>query len=935
MRCKFGPVFLAIVTVASPATFAHVSHAAPAAGTAPARTSELDRLLADADRAEKAGNLNLAIIQLKNAALSAPGNGEVRARLGIALFRNGQAADAERELRQARKDGAPPNVVIPAILRTMLRREKMKELLAEFPDPPQTAIGGQAADILAARALALQALGKPQEARTAMNRSLAGRKDADGLVTSANLAQAQGDLGTAGSQLDEALKLSPANEDVLAGRVRVALRTGDLQRALANADDYVTRLPGSAAARISRIGVLFDLDQNAKASSDIAVLLKLRPDSPYADYFRAILMSRARDSAGARAFINKLAPEFVQSQPPIARTVAGIAQASGDLEQAGAILAALVAHHPDDRLSRIQLASVRLIQQNPQAALTALDPLKDTDDASVQALLAQAYLGLQQFDRATAALEVTNKSANPNPLLLEQLALVELQTGENDRSIRELRDLLRDNPDNVQLAAALIAALERAAKWDEALKTADELGAKAPNAVLPPFYRGEIQLARGRPAEAAAAFGRAIALDPKFLPALYYRAIAWVATGESGQAKKDLQSILAEAPDNMPAYLKLIEIAADHRQDQEALALFERAIQAAPKNPAPRIMLTRYLIARGKYQEAQAAGDALLKAVPDSPDGMALRGQIQALRGQTADAVRTIRSLTSSAKKPSPGAYAVLASALYAAHDEAGAEEAARRAIELNPRSIQTRMQLIEMQIAAAKPDNALASARAYASAYPGTDGDLLLGDTLLRLNRADEAEALLDRSLGTKPDARIVMMLSQIALRSHNEKKAVAVVNNWIRKNPADIAMRQRHAELLMQSGDLTAAGKEYELLVKEQPDDPQILNNLGWILQKDDPVRALSLVSLAAKIAPQSAEIADTLGWLQHQRGDAPGALATLRRAHDLNAGNPLIAYHLAVALDATGQRAAAKSLLQATLAKNPDFDGAAEAGQLLSHW
>jgi len=58
-------------------------------------------------------------------------------------------------------------------------------------------------------------------------------------------------------------------------------------------------------------------------------------------------------------------------------------------------------------------------------------------------------------------------------------------------------------------------------------------------------------------------------------------------------------------------------------------------------------------------------------------------------------------------------------------------------------------------------------------------------------------------------------------------------------------------------------------------------------------------------------------------------------LQRAHDLNADNASISYHLAVVLDASGQRAEAKSLLQATLAKNPKFDGADEAKQVLARW
>jgi len=41
------------------------------------------------------------------------------------------------------------------------------------------------------------------------------------------------------------------------------------------------------------------------------------------------------------------------------------------------------------------------------------------------------------------------------------------------------------------------------------------------------------------------------------------------------------------------------------------------------------------------------------------------------------------------------------------------------------------------------------------------------------------------------------------------------------------------------------------------------------------------------------------------------------------------------LALVLDATGKRAEAKSLLQATLERNPKFDGSDDARRVLTNW
>jgi putative PEP-CTERM system TPR-repeat lipoprotein len=892
------------------------------------------QFLNDADRALQAGNLSLALIQLKSAVRLAPTNGEARAQLGVALLQSGQAVAAERELRQAQSDYGPYDIVVPALLTAMLQRNEFKELLAEFPESTQAAQDRKTPDILAARAIALQSIGQPKAARAAMDHAVALRRDAEGLIGSARLAQQQGDLALARSQTDEALKLSPTNEGALRSRVLLALQAGDARKALENADEFIKRVPGSTTAKLLRIELLLELKNDQKAKQEVDGFLKETPNSLYGRYYRAVLMEHEKDFKGAWQLIQTLPPEFVQSQPPVALMIASIAVVAGYVESGSAILTTLVASHPDNHLARLQLAGLKLVQHAPQAALDVLNPLRTSDDPAIHALLAQAYLGLGRFDQAIPSLEIATSSSNDNTLLKQQLALVQLQVGENDHAIQGLRSLLENDPSNTQLAVSLIAALGRASKLDEALAVVDGLTKQAPASLLPPLYRAQILIARGNFTEAATELSDVLVRDPKFVPALYYRASLSLARGNPEEAQKDLQRIIAENPANVLAYVRLSEIALGNGRDQEGLAILNRAINAAPNDPLPRLALANYQVRASRYQDAQATIDALLRISQGNPEGLALRGQIQILRGQTEEAVKTFRTLAAG-NTTSPGAYALLATSLYASKNQLAAENAAKKAIELAPNSVQMQMILIDLQIGAGKGENALAAAQNYANANPGPDAELLLAETLLRLKRTSEAEAVLDKSLGSKPDVRVAMLLSQVAKTSRNFKKSGAVLTNWIAKNPNDINIRLRYAALLIEAGDFAAGRKEYEALFKRQPYDPIVLNNLSWLLQKDDPDRSFSLASLAARIAPQSPEIVDTLGWMKFQHMDAQGALPLLERAHSLDVKSPAISYHLARALDAAGRRAEAKTLLQAAMVDNPKFDGADDAAQLLARW
>jgi Flp pilus assembly protein TadD len=239
------------------------------------------------------------------------------------------------------------------------------------------------------------------------------------------------------------------------------------------------------------------------------------------------------------------------------------------------------------------------------------------------------------------------------------------------------------------------------------------------------------------------------------------------------------------------------------------------------------------------------------------------------------------------------------------------------------------------IEIADGKGDNALAAARDFTADNPGPAAVLLLAETFIRLKRTSDATAVLEKSLTSTPNSLVALRLAEIAKSSGDAKKSETVLSSWVAKNPTDQDMRRAYATSLLETGDVQGARREFEALLKQRPEDPIGLNNLGWLLQKDDPARALSMVSLAARIAPRSPEIADTLGWMKYQRREYQDALPLLQRAHDLDVDNAWITYHLALALDATGKRPQAKTLLASALAKNPKFDEVDAARKLLASW
>src|SRR5437764_7148176 len=235
------------------------------------------KLLQDADTAIKSGNVPLALIQLKNAVRIAPQDGNARAQLGLALLRSGDTVNAEQALRQARVDGAAEDIVVPALLRAMVLRSEFKQLLAEFGEPAQPATLKSAADIFAARAIALQTLGEPQRAKAAMDRALSARRDVTVLLAAAILARQQDDLPSANAFADEAIKIDPANLQASLVKMQTLRQMKESEKALAIADEVYKRFPKSVPVKIVRIELLLDLKQDAKATSEVDEILAVSP----------------------------------------------------------------------------------------------------------------------------------------------------------------------------------------------------------------------------------------------------------------------------------------------------------------------------------------------------------------------------------------------------------------------------------------------------------------------------------------------------------------------------------------------------------------------------------------------------------------------------------------------------------------------------------
>jgi putative PEP-CTERM system TPR-repeat lipoprotein len=900
----------------------------------PVSNAAVKQYVADAQKALKEGNIRLTLILLKNALKAAPKNAVLRAQLGFVYQQAGDPVSAERELRQARSDGAPPQTTTPALLQAMLMRHEEAKLLEEFPDPGPTAKGNDSANILKGRALALQATGKPADANAAMDRSLALHRDVSGLLTKAQIAELQKNPDLAKQLTDEALKSDPKNLTVLMFKLGVLMLANDNTAALGLSNQLIQTNPNNFAARLVRIELFLKLKQDNQAKADVDAILAKSPNAPVGLYYKALLRARANDVKEAWRIAQSLPPEFTQASPSTAIMVAQMAISSGNVDTGAAILSAALAKSPSNLELRVRLAAVRLRQNSPQDALSVLEPIKDSTDPRALALLSQAYLKLNRSSDALDVLNRLNATAPSNLGVKREIALVELQAGQADQALKDLIELAAKQPTDPTVVGPLIAALVQAKRYPEALAAADRLGGEPKQRTQALFFRGEILLQQADVNGALAVFQKVLQLDPKNVPTIYLRAQLFTKQHKLPEATRDLQTILTIDPKNVSALVQLAEVSAQQNKDNDVRALLAKATGLAPQNPAPRLALTRYLVNRKDLKGALSVASDTVRVLPKNADALVLMGQLQLGLGQKKDAVTTFKSLAALQPR-SARAQLLVANALFANGDRAGAADALNAAAAREPNSGDVCAAQINLMIAQGDLDGAVNKARTFQTANPSAAADVLLADTLVKAKKLDQAASVLTQSYSAHPNSTALSRLAQLKIAAGDTKQAAVLLGNWLKSNPRDLDVRIQYATMLLMIRDTAQAAAQFELCLQQDSKNIVALNNLGWLLQRSDPMRALSLTTLADKLSPNSPDVLDTMGMIKLGQKDAKGALDVLNRAHALRPKDGEITYHVVLALDANGKRESAKGLLAALLNSGVKFADLANATQLQASW
>ncbi len=257
-------------------------------------------------------------------------------------------------------------------------------------------------------------------------------------------------------------------------------------------------------------------------------------------------------------------------------------------------------------------AEEQLAKGKPEDAIKTISKIVEQNPTSGEAQVALARLQerLGNLDEAVAALtkakSMTTGAAKAE--VLAALASMDLLRG-------TAKDALADAKQSVELAptpstlAALARAQARSMDAPNALLTADKAVAAGPSSALAHEARGVALAALGRNEDAAAAFRKALELDPKLSRARAWLATTLVALDKPAEAVTEARKATEADPKNGEAFAALGRalLAVNPKDWNAAIAEAQQGAFLNPKSPYVQLSVGKIFEAAGNYDQAALA----------------------------------------------------------------------------------------------------------------------------------------------------------------------------------------------------------------------------------------------------------------------------------------------------------------------------------------
>jgi tetratricopeptide (TPR) repeat protein len=773
----------------------------------------------------QAGNVEEGIAAFEAGLRIAPSDIQMHLNLGTALRNKGDPEGAIRNFEIVLKSSPDDPEVHYQLGQALRQQGKLDDAIREF----ETALRLNA-EYQDAYYILGQTLRQSAAARRPRNAVPGESPAVAGLLKDGSRALAGGDITAALELFTEAVSADPKSAAAHTARGFALGRARDLTGAIASFQKAIELNPDLADAHYNLGAAYWYSGEKAKAATELEEAIRLNPAAAEAYSLRGVGYRDAGDLDSARRMAQcaiALNPRFPAGYFDLGLVLLRMGQLNQALGQfeAGLNLPAATGPPPDLQLAIEELRQ-RIAEQESAEAHNVLGRMLGLAGAGPRAVIAE-------FE---AAIRLKPELAEAH----NNLGLVFMQTGNDEKAIAEFRAAIQQRSDYADAHANLGAVLT--------------------------------------PTDAAASIAeleRAVALQPGLLKAHYNLAIAYGASPAHGVDKEieTLRKLMAMDANYPRAEFALGKALLRKGAVAEALERLERAVQAEPQFGEAQYQLGLALSRSGRRDEAAAVlkKSRELIAASQKDQSLALdmqEGRAAMGKGEVDQALQKFQRVANERPDLAEAHYQI-GTALAHKKDYSGAAVAFRKALELDPAHAGAKEALT--RVSAAREDSR----------------EISRLESYIRGGKFQEARPLLESYLNAHPDSAwgwYALGYCYFAQREIGESiKALS------KSLSLDVSNADAHKVLgrnLMLIGRFDAAKLEFELGAKYDPKSAEIQYNLGKLYSiQDEWPSAKGAFELAVRLDPSYMEAYDGLGFALESLGDDAGAIANYTKAAQMN--------------------------------------------------
>ncbi|MFQ5559024.1 MAG: tetratricopeptide repeat protein [Nitrospinota bacterium] len=496
-----------------------------------------------------------------------------------------------------------------------------------------------------------------------------------------------------------------------------------------------------------------------------------------------------------------------------------------------------------------------------------------SDTPGTYIALSNFYKRLRRYEDAENNIKIALKTHPENQHLLLALLNIYIKRGSNKEALNLIDSLITFFPNSTELKIKKIKTQLILGKTEEALQGIETLQAKF--AAKTPYYvlllKGEYYLRIGDLKQALYNFNNAFTKNSTSYETNYFLGLLNLLRGNYRSARQFLEKSIFIFPGFTRPHILLSYIYLSEKKYKLATEHCKIVLHLEPDNEAAHSLNGLSLFMQGFVREAKYEFDVVQKINPEN-----IFASYITLLGT----LRSIDQENVTSPKNGPGLSQVerlLLDFEFITERKVSLSEAKKRVLE-------------------------------YLEHSPNYLSYLLSGLYFEKKGDLPFASRLFEKSVMEKNPS--VISYYKLAEMRHNQgknKEAIQLLKKAIETNEYFIKSYRVLGNLYEEENDFASARDIYKEALALFPDDPYLLNNLGWLTLTyvKDKSSAYSYLREAVTQKPDDPDFLDSMAWWYFENREYTQAIALLKKAIKLPTHKPLLYYHLGYAYKKKGNK------------------------------